>query len=333
MTAPRVLQSDVLIAGGGIIGLSLALELYNRGAQVTVVERDTAMSHASTAAAGMLAAEDPYNPPEITLLARFSTEIYPEMLARIESLSGIVVPFQTGATVQYLSGGSSILLAEHSLDPRQLAAALLAAVRATSIDLRQHTGNLELADTPEAIHVRDATGTEFAAPQFVHCTGTWFRGQNAVSPRKGQMLRVQLPSPLTEVHRAEHIYIVPRTLGPQAGSALIGATIEDAGFDTTTHPADLANLRARAAELLPELASESDAPQLEAWAGLRPFTPDGLPLLGILSPREFVATGHFRNGILLAPATARVMADLLENKSPTIDLTPFSPNRYNQTGT
>jgi glycine oxidase len=146
------------------------------------------------------------------------------------------------------------------------------------------------------------------------------------------MLRVQLPSPLTEVHRSEHIYIVPRTLGPQAGTALIGATIEDAGFDTTTHPADLATLRARAAELLPALASESNAPQLEAWAGLRPFTPDELPLLGALpfSPREFAATGHFRNGILLAPATAHVMADLLENKSPTIDLAPFSPTRFNR---
>jgi glycine oxidase len=330
MTALGMYQSDVLIAGGGIIGLTLALELYTRGAQVTVIERDTAMSHASTAAAGMLAAEDPYNPPEIALLAKFSTDVYPEMLARIESLSGINVPFQTSTTVQYLSGGSSILLAEHSLDPRQLAAALLAAVRATSIDLREHAGELEIADTSDPIHVRDSTGAEFSAPQLVHCTGAWFRGQNAVSPRKGQMLRVQLPSPLTEVHRAEHIYIVPRTLGPQAGSALIGATIEDAGFDTATHPADLANLRARAAELLPELSA---APQLEAWAGLRPFTPDSLPLLGALSPREFVATGHFRNGILLAPATARVMADLLENKAPAIDLTSFSPNRYNQSGT
>ncbi|HEY5328641.1 MAG TPA: FAD-dependent oxidoreductase [Acidobacteriaceae bacterium] len=331
MAASGVLQSDVLIAGGGIMGLSLALELYTRGAQVTVLERDTAMSQASTAAAGMLAAEDPFNPSELTLLAKFSTEIYPHLLARIESLSGINVPFQTATTVQYLSPGSRIQLEEHSLDPRQLAAALLAAVRATSIDLREHTGDLELSDTPDAIYVRDSTGMEFSAPQLVHCNGAWFRGQNAVAPRKGQMLRVQLPSPLTEVHRAEHIYIVPRTAGPQAGSALIGATIEDAGFDTTTHPADLAALRARAAELLPMLASASKAPQLEAWAGLRPYTPDGLPLLGALpfSPREFAATGHFRNGILLAPATARVMADLLEDKSPTIDLTPFSPNRFN----
>src|SRR6185312_2361601 len=159
--------------------------------------------------------------------AKFSTKIYPELLARIESLSGINVPFQTSTTVQYLSDGSSIQLEEHSLDPRQLAAALLAAVRATSIKLYEHTGDLEVADTPEAVYVRSTSGagTEFSAPQLVHCTGAWFRGQHAVSPRKGQMLRVQLRSPLTEVHRSEHIYIVPRTLGPQAGTALIGATI------------------------------------------------------------------------------------------------------------
>src|ERR1700744_5931181 len=175
MTAPGLLQSDVLIAGGGIIGLSLALELHTRGAQVTVLERDMAMSHTSIAAAGMLAAEDPYNPPEIALFAKFSTEIYPELLARIESLSGIIVPFQTSATVQYLSSGSNILLEEHSLDPRQLAAALLAAGRATSIDLREHTGDLEVADPPDAIYVRDAAGAEFSAPQLVHCNGAWFR--------------------------------------------------------------------------------------------------------------------------------------------------------------
>jgi len=333
MTVHGVCQSDILIAGAGIIGLSLALELHARGAQVTVLERDTAMAQASTAAAGMLAAEDPYNPPAIAAFAKFSTKIYPELLARIESLSGLTVPFQTSTTVQYVDSGSSVLLDEHSLEPRQLAAVLLAAVRATSIDLREHTGDLEVADTPDAVYIRDNAGTEFSAPQLVHCNGVWFRGQNAVSPRKGQMLRVQLPSSLTEVHRSEHIYIVPRTLGPQAGTALIGATLEDAGFDTYTHPADLANLRASAAELLPALASEADAPELEAWAGLRPYTRDSLPLLGALpfSPREFVATGHFRNGILLAPATARVMADLLESKSPAVDLTAFSPDRFNST--
>jgi len=147
------------------------------------------------------------------------------------------------------------------------------------------------------------------------------------------MLRVQLPpglQGLREVHRSDEIYIVPRTLGPQAGTALIGATIEDAGFDTSTHPRDLTHLRALAANLLPALADESSAPQLEAWAGLRPHTPDRLPLLGPVEPgsRHFLATGHYRNGILLAPATAVILADLIEAKPSNLDLTSFSPSRF-----
>jgi glycine oxidase len=146
------------------------------------------------------------------------------------------------------------------------------------------------------------------------------------------MLRVQLPPSLAnlrEVHRSEHIYIVPRTFGPQAGTALIGATVEDAGFDTSIHSPDLAHLRSLAAELLPALADTHLAPEVESWAGLRPSTPDSLPILGRLnSSQEFIATGHYRNGILLAPATAAVLADLLEARTPTVDLTPFAASRF-----
>jgi glycine oxidase len=142
------------------------------------------------------------------------------------------------------------------------------------------------------------------------------------------MLAVSLPPslPLRLVVRTPDIYIVPRTSGPNAGRAIIGATVEDAGFDKTVHPSDIAHLRSLAAALLPPLA---EAPQLEAWAGLRPATPDGLPLLGALptSHNHFLATGHYRDGILLAPATAHVMAQLLTGEAPSIDLAPFSPNR------
>jgi glycine oxidase len=142
------------------------------------------------------------------------------------------------------------------------------------------------------------------------------------------MLAVSLPPspPLHIVVRTPRIYIVPRTSGPNAGRAIIGATIEDAGFDKTVHPSDIAYLRSLAAALLSPLA---DAPQLEAWAGLRPATPDGLPLLGALptQPNHFVATGHYRDGILLAPATAHVMAQLLLGETPSIDLANFSPTR------
>jgi glycine oxidase len=214
-------------------------------------------------------------------------------------------------------------LAEHSLDPRQLASALLAAVRSANIEIREHC-EFHLASAPPNATV-------------VYTTGAWvpeeLRRTLLVRPRKGQMLRVQLPPTLhtlREVHRSSEVYVVPRTLGPHAGTALIGATVEDAGFDTSTHSRDLTHLRELATELLPALASEKDAPQLEAWAGLRPHTPDRLPVLGPAESgsHHFLATGHYRNGILLAPATAVVLADLIEGKSPALDLAPFALSRF-----
>jgi glycine oxidase len=132
--------------------------------------------------------------------------------------------------------------------------------------------------------------------------------------------------PLHLVIRTPDIYIVPRTAGPATGRAIIGATVEDIGFDKIVHPADINRLHTLAAALLPGIAN---APQLEAWSGLRPATSDGLPLLGVLpaQPNHFIATGHHRNGILLAPATARVMAEFILNEKPTVDLSPFSASR------
>lgn len=145
------------------------------------------------------------------------------------------------------------------------------------------------------------------------------------------MLRVHVPSSLQlrEVHRSSSIYIVPRTQGPQAGTALIGATEEDAGFDMHTFQTDLDHLRQRAATLLPALGDPVAAPQVEAWAGLRPAAADRLPVIGRLPATDYqwIAAGHFRNGILLAPATAVALADLLEGKTPSVNLLPFDPAR------
>jgi glycine oxidase len=129
-----------------------------------------------------------------------------------------------------------------------------------------------------------------------------------VSPRKVQMLAVALPRalPLETVVRTKHIYIAPRTEGPNADRAIIGATVEDLGFDLTVHPRDILTLNAHATRLLPALA---EATFLESWAGLRPATSDGLPILGATprQPRYILTNGHFCNGILLAPATAHVV--------------------------
>jgi len=334
---PSTRTPDVVVIGAGLIGLTIALELSDRGAEVTVIDRGRSLEGASAAAAGMLAAEDIGNPPGLRSLSRLSIERYPAFLERIQSLSGIGVPYQTDTTVQYLEDDSTIRLAEHSLDPRQLAAALHFALKATSVQLLEGAQIASILQEPGGASVQLSGGPAIHPQAVIFAAGAWTSavmtalGEDAlpITPRKGQMLRVRLPIPLHEVHRSEHIYIVPRTYGAHAGTALVGASVEDAGFDTSVQSEALASLRALAAELLPQLASEENAPVVEAWAGLRPATPDGLPLLGATSrANHFIASGHYRNGILLAPGTAVVMADLVEGKTSAIDLANLSPQRF-----
>jgi glycine oxidase len=329
------LSADVVVIGGGLIGLTIALEMQIRGARVCVVERRRAMGQASIAAAGMLAVDDPQNPPELLPLARLSVAMYPEFLRRLEALSGVAVPFQTETALQYVGDGRVVRLAERSLDPRQLAAAVLGAVRAASIELHEEALVASVSPRGDGYSVVTAQGLTILTQSIVYATGAWtppdLDGRVPVLPRKGQMLRVRPPRrlTLTEVHRGDQVYVVPRTCGEQAGTALIGATIEDAGFDTTVREADLSRLRGLAAELVPALGAETDAPMVEAWAGLRPVTPDGLPLLGSIGEgRRFIATGHYRNGVLLAPATAAVMADLVMGGAAQMDLAAFRVGRF-----
>jgi glycine oxidase len=325
---------DVLIAGAGIVGLSLALELRRRGASVVVLDIGTAARQASWAAAGMLAVEDPYHPPDLRALARHSGSIYAGYIDRVASLSGIDVPFQTKTAIEYHDDGTSQAIAERSIDPRQLTAALPIAARAAGVALHENMGSLDITDVDSALRVQTRTGRVFTPRAVVHASGAWHTdsvGLPIVTPRKGQIFRVQLPHGLSldQVHRRSDIYIVPRTSGPRSGTAIIGATVEDAGFDASIQTDALSRMRTLAGQLIPALADEERAPILESWVGFRPATSDGLPIMGALShPHQFISTGHFRNGILLAPASAVALADLIEARTPPVDLQPFSAARF-----
>jgi glycine oxidase len=351
----------IVIAGGGIIGLACALLLKDCGLQVTIFEAGEAVKEASWAAGGMLAAEDPENLPALLPFSRYSRSLYPSFLATIETLSGHHVPLRTHQTVQIVdsahpaSAGSPLshqeasklipglnpalggfdhgylLLEEASLDPRELCTALRSAVTVAGVVLHEHEPILSAAPEGEAVLLTTRRRALYA-DAFVNCCGAWAASLDpsaAVVPAKGQMLVVAQPETprLTRVLRSPEVYLIPR----DNQRIVIGATVEDAGYSRQVDPAALALLRRRAAALWPPAA---DAPELESWAGLRPATADGLPLIGLVDQLhldrhapQFLAAGHHRNGILLAPGTAHVIADLIAGRTPAIDLAPFAPHR------
>jgi glycine oxidase len=357
-----VKTADVIIAGGGIIGLSAALELAQKGVNVHVLERGRVMSEASWAAAGMLAPEDPTHPAELAELATLSIHLYPEYLNTIERLSGRLVPLRTRATLQ-TSGNDSgfhhhdtatcfaisaqeakrripglasrshsyLWLEEVSLDPRDLCAALPLAAAAAGVVLQENTEVLAVDGQDGWAEIRTGSGT-VSAGAFINCCGAWAakvqnlsleRPAAAVEPWKGQMMMVRLKPPLDLEYalRTPEVYLVPRG----GGRIAIGATVERAGFDRRVEPSAVAWLRALAAELWPPIAS---AEAVESWTGLRPGTKDGLPLMGGAGqPHCWIATGHFRNGILLAPATGLIVRQLLEGNPPEVSLAAFNPAR------
>ncbi|HEX6773603.1 MAG TPA: FAD-dependent oxidoreductase [Acidobacteriaceae bacterium] len=348
MRQPR----DIAIAGGGVIGLACALELRRRGFEVTIFDAGEAAKEASWAAGGMLAAEDPENPAGLLSFSRYSRKVYREFFQQIHELSGNWVLLHTRETVQVVDPGHRsivgtrislerarrlipglsgadhefLLLKEDSLDPRDLCTALLSAAVATGVALREHERVLSVELTEHGVLLATPHGT-FRADAFVNCCGAWAASLSpsiAVVPRKGQMLAIAQPydTPLIRVLRSPDVYLIPRG----GDRIVVGATVEDAGYSKQVEARALARLRELAAALW---APAGNAPQMDSWAGLRPATPDGLPVIGRYDNKSlhFVATGHFRNGILLAPGTARVIADLLCGVAPAVDLAPFAPHR------
>jgi glycine oxidase len=229
--------------------------------------------------------------------------------------------------------GRALYLRERSVDPRALVAAAWKTARNLGVDFSS-------GDAVTAVNLAEGmvtgvatTKTSFLAGKVVNCAGAWSGliscagiGPHALPTRpvKGQMLCLVMPKRelITHVIRSPEAYLIPRS----DGRLLVGATAEEAGFDKRTDPATIQRLHHAAVALVPKLA---DARILEDWAGLRPGTPDSLPILGATEIQGYyVATGHFRDGILLAPVTARVMADVIEGRAPEYDLRPFSPTRF-----
>lgn len=343
---------DVIVGGGGIIGLSLSIALRRSGSSVLVLERGEPAREASHAAAGMLAALDPETPAELLKFAQASSALYPEFVRELEDSSGINVDFRAEGTLfignscgigmevvspaqlktmepaAEISDRPVYYLDERTVDPRSLGAAALATAKNLGVDVHSGTPVRNIIIANGRVAGVSSDRADYHSTVFVNCCGAWaseIEGSHIPArPVKGQMLDV-IPSRrnlLKYVVRAPEVYVLPRS----DGRIIIGATVEEAGFDKRVQPETIQYLHQAAANLVPELG---EARIHEAWAGLRPGTPDDLPIMGMTSlPGYYAATGHFRNGILLAPVTAICMAELIEGRMPALDISRFAPQRF-----
>jgi thiazole synthase len=353
--------SEILIIGGGVIGLAIAVELKLRGATVTVISRDFKQA-ATQAAAGMLAPHaEAIAPSPMLDLCLKSRQLYPEWCAKLEHLTGIstgywpcgiLAPLYTIGENTESPISSALWLDKEAInlyqqnlglevvggwwypedgqvDNRALAQALRLAAQELGVKLQEGVEVQAIEQQNRLIReVRTSTGS-LQANHYILATGAWSNQllPIPIQPKKGQMLSLQAPEnlkplPLQRVLFGSEIYIVPR----RDGRIVIGATSEDVGFLPHNTPKGIHNLLAAAMRLYPQL---QDWQIQETWWGFRPTTPDELPILGN-SPCDnlTLATGHYRNGILLAPVTAVLLADFISNQQSDPLLEHFRYDRF-----
>ncbi|MFD6181174.1 glycine oxidase ThiO [Streptomyces goshikiensis] len=373
--------SDVLVIGGGIIGLVTAWRAARRGLR-TVLADPAPGGGAAQVAAGMLAAVTELHYGEETLLGLnlASAARYPEFAAELADASGgmdigyracgtLAVALDAddrlhlrelhalqrrcGLESEWLTGrecrrlepmlapgvrGGLRVDGDHQVDPRRLAAALLAACERAGVEIRRASAEWLLTAADRAVGVRLDDGVELRAGQVVLAAGS-LSGRLAgvppevaapVRPVKGQVLRLTVPAgygpflsrTVRAVVRGSHVYLVPR----ENGELVVGATSEELGWDTTVTAGGVYELLRDAHELVPGI---TELPLAETRAGLRPGSPDNAPLLGPTGlPGLHLATGHYRNGVLLTPLTGDVMAELLTTGAVPEIARPFTPRRF-----
>jgi glycine oxidase len=364
-----VRSRDVIIIGGGIIGCAIGRELARRGATVRIFEARTIGAGATQASAGVLAPfiEGHAEGPLFGLMVR-SLQMYDEFVRQAAEEAGIPIEYRRCGTLEVATDTASMRRLQaaqavhadalqwldpagaHSIEPglpESIEGALLApdhgyvAVPALTDALAwgalRHGVQIEAAHRVRGVRHVDGRldvvtddGSLWPAGQVIVAAGSW-AGQleleeapAAVKPIRGQLLRLAWRSrPPAHVVWGPDCYVVPW----QDGTVLVGATVEDVGFDERATAAGVRDLLDAVCELLP---AAWGATFLEARVGLRPATPDGLPLVGS-SPRVpglVYATGHYRNGILLAPLTAHLVADLVLEGRHDPALTVLAPNRF-----
>jgi glycine oxidase len=369
--------ADVVIIGGGVIGLTIARALVHRGAgDICLIERDGPGREASFAAAGMLAPQAEANSQDdFFRLACRSRDLYPDFAAELREETGIDVELDTTGTLYLALTHHDVAeiekryewqtaagLAVEKLTPSQaqqlepcISSNVLAALR-FSLDVQVENRRLlnALTNSVTRLGVSLVTGTNvesvkierdritgvltsrgfIGCPAVVIAAGTWSsfirfspaseKPVPAIEPVRGQMISFDARPQITRhVIYSPRGYIVPR----QDGRLLAGSTSEHAGFARQVTAGGVASILKNALEIAP---SVSALPIVDTWAGLRPRAPDNLPVLGPCDEIGglFYATGHYRNGILLAPVTGELISEAVVAGVTSPLLGPFSPSRF-----
>lgn len=366
-------RADMIVLGGGIIGCSLAEELARRGRRVLVVERGRIGAEASSAAAGILAAQmDLPAPGPCFELCQASRRMYPRWVEHLERRSGVPVGYHVDGILYLATTGREVHLMERrarwqrasglrvdrwspkearrhepavdgrfkqgfhfpteaQVDNVALMQALAVAARKAGVELRDETAvHRVLVRGGVARGVETSQGSLESAV-VVNCLGSWadldgaFPVRLPVEPARGQMLSFQGPVRLIRhAVMSERAYAVQR----RDGRVLVGSTIERAGFEKAL---TLEGIHAILSGVRHLSSAFDSCAWRDAWAGFRPRTADGLPIIGQTAIKGlYAATGHFRHGILLAPITAHLLAELILNGKSSTDLSPFSPLRFSK---
>ena len=359
---------DVAVIGGGVIGAACARAAALRGLAVGIFEPGPDPAAASPASAGMLAAQiEPLDNGLVALAVR-SRDQYQRLAAELGDTTGIDIGFwaggiaaialddeeadhlkdavarqrQAGLRCDWLAAddvherwpgaapdchGALFAPEDGTVDPQALTRACLADARRLGAALIPERVEEVRREGGRATGVVTATGAT-AAEHVVVAAGAWsaeVRGLPRplpVEPVRGQMAAVPWPGGPPAILYHDHCYVLAR-----GGAALLGSTMERAGFDSRVTNEGLAQIFRGAVRLLPGLETQ---PVMRMWAGLRPGTPDGRPILGPDPDvqRLWYATGHGRNGVLLASLTGEITGDLLARGETDVDIAALEIGRF-----
>jgi glycine oxidase len=351
---------DVLIVGGGVIGLTTAYFLGRAGVSVCVIDKGDFGQEASWAGAGIIPPGDSdHARTAVDRLRAVSSAMFPRLSAELHELTGIDNGYLRCGGLEFLTetgalsdvGGQlldpkALLELESALNPDLGAArflsemaqvrnprhlkALVAACKACGVDLIPGCPAFGFDSSHGQVSAIRAAAGSLRAGRFLLATGAWTDGlldslgvRPGIYPVRGQIVLLNAGIPLfRRILLQGPRYLVPRP----DGRVLVGSTQEDVGFDKRTTAAAVADLLAFACGLVPSLAT---APVERCWAGLRPASPDGLPFLGPVPGFDnlFLAAGHFRAGIQLSPGTALLLKEILLDQEPSVPIEPFRLDR------